>query len=230
MKRPRAIVTDIEGTTTPIAFVHETLFPYARAALPDFLSGTPRPAHVEAALAEARRLAGDETLSDRDTVAVLLQWIDEDRKLPPLKTLQGLVWAEGYRSGQIRAPVYDDAAAALRAWYGEGIVLAVYSSGSVAAQKLLFGHSDHGDLTPLFSAWFDLETGSKLDRESYTAIAGALKLPPRDILFLSDNPGELAAAQHAGIAAVGVNRGNPPRFLLEDTFVAGSFVEIHFNQ
>ena len=229
MRRPRAIVTDIEGTTTPIAFVHETLFPYARAALPDFLTGTPRPPEVESALAEARALAGSTALTHSDTVTVLLRWIDEDRKVQPLKTLQGLVWAEGYRSGQLRAPVYDDAAAALRAWHDEGIVLAVYSSGSVAAQKLLFGHSDHGDLTPLFSAWFDLETGSKRESASYSAIADALALPPNEILFLSDHPGELAAADQAGFAALGIDRGETSGPSPEFPSVVRSFAEITFD-
>ena len=229
MRRPRAIVTDIEGTTTPVAFVHETLFPYARAALPDFLARTPRPPEVEAAFAEARALAGGGALSDGDVVGALLQWIDEDRKVAPLKTLQGLVWADGYRSGRLRAPVHDDAAAALRAWHDEGIALAVYSSGSVAAQKLLFGHSDHGDLTALFSAWFDLATGSKLEAASYAAIAGALGLPPGEVLFLSDHPEELAAAEQAGMPVLRVARGDSCSAPPGDHPVIGSFAEIVFE-
>lgn len=229
MRRPRAIVTDIEGTTTPVAFVHETLFPYARDALPGFLARTPRPPAVEAALAEARALAGGEALTDEDVVGTLIRWIDEDRKAAPLKTLQGLVWADGYRTGALRAPVYDDVAAALRGWHDAGIVLAVYSSGSVAAQKLLFGHSNHGDLTGLFTAWFDLATGSKLEPAAYTAIAAALDLPPADILFLSDHPGELAAAAEADLAVLRLDRGDPPPAPPGDHPVVTSFAEIVFD-
>jgi enolase-phosphatase E1 len=229
MKRPAAIVTDIEGTTTPVAFVHRTLFPFARAALPEVLERTPRPPDVEAAFAEARALAGGDALSDRQVVDTLIRWIDEDRKVAPLKTLQGLVWADGYRSGKLVAPVYADAAAALRRWHDAGIRLAVYSSGSVAAQKLLFGHCDRGDLTPLFSHWFDLETGSKLESASYTAIAGELSILPDNVLFLSDHPGELAAATAAGMAAVRLDRGDPPPAAPGDHPTVESFAEIVFD-
>jgi enolase-phosphatase E1 len=228
-KRPRAIVTDIEGTTTPVAFVHETLFPFARAALPDFLSRTPRPPAVEAAFADARELAGGGALTDGAVIAALLRWIDEDRKAQPLKTLQGLVWADGYRTGELRAPVYDDAAEALREWYDTGIVLAVYSSGSVAAQKLLFGHTDHGNLVPLFAAWFDLAAGSKLDAHSYAAIAAMLNLAPADILFLSDHPGELMAGEEAGMTCLRVDRGDPPPAPPGSHPVVRSFADITFG-
>ncbi len=230
MRRPAAIVTDIEGTTTPVAFVHRTLFPFAREALRDFLGRTPRAPAVEAAFAEARTLAGGATLSDAAVVDALIRWIDEDRKVAPLKTLQGLVWADGYRSGRLVAPVYDDAAAALCRWHDSGIRLAVYSSGSVAAQKLLFGHSNHGDLTPLFSDWFDLATGSKLESGSYEAIAGKLGLPPADVLFLSDHPGELVAATSAGMAAIRVDRGDPPPAPAGNHRTVTSFAEIVFDR
>jgi len=229
MKRPAAIVTDIEGTTTPVAFVHGTLFPFARAALPGFLERTPRSPESESAFADARGLAGGDALSDRDVIAALIGWIDADRKAAPLKTLQGLVWADGYRSGALVAPVYDDAAAALRRWHDAGIRLAVYSSGSVAAQKLLFGHSDRGDLTSLFGHWFDLATGSKLEAGSYSAIAAALNLPPEGILFLSDHPGELAAATAAGMSAIRLDRGDPPPAAPGDHPTVASFADIVFD-
>jgi enolase-phosphatase E1 len=225
--RPGAIVTDIEGTTTPIAFVKETLFPFARARMADFVAAHGGEPAIAAALAEARALAGlDPAAGDEAVVAALTGWIDEDRKAPPLKTLQGLIWEEGYRSGDLVAPVYEDAAAALRAWHAAGIALAVYSSGSVAAQKLLFGHSDRGDLTGLFSHWFDLAAGSKLAPDSYAGIAAALGHAPADILFLSDHPGELDAAAAAGLRVVRVDRGDPPSSPPGSHAVVRSFAEI----
>lgn len=227
MTRPEAIVTDIEGTTTPIAFVKETLFPFARARMADFVAAHGGEPAVAAALADARALAGlDPAAGDEPLVAALVRWIDEDRKAPPLKTLQGLIWEAGYRSGDLVAPVYADAAAALRAWHAAGIALAVYSSGSVAAQKLLFGHSDRGDLTGLFSHWFDLATGSKLEPGSYARIAAALGHAPADILFLSDHPGELDAAAAAGMRVVRVDRGDPPPAPPGGNPVVRSFAEI----
>ena len=199
MNRPKVVVTDIEGTTTPISFVKEILFPYARQRLPKFVALNGRDPEVAAALAEARALA-----EGADPVMALARWIDEDRKVAPLKTLQGMIWEEGYRAGVLVAPVYLDAAAALREWHEAGIALAVYSSGSVPSQKLLFAHSDQGDLTPLFSGWFDLATGPKLEAESYKKIAAALGGPG---LFLSDHPGELDAAEAAGWDAIRLDRG-----------------------
>ena len=195
---PRAILTDIEGTTSSIAFVAETLFPYARARLPAFLA-----AHPDAAAPILAEVAAAEP---GDPVATLIRWIDEDRKAPPLKTLQGMIWADGYREGAFTGHVYADAAAALRRWNAAGIALYVFSSGSVAAQKLLFGHSDAGDLTPLFSGYFDTTTGPKREAASYAAIAGTIGFDPQDVLFLSDTPEEIAAARAAGMQALLIDR------------------------
>jgi enolase-phosphatase E1 len=144
--------------------------------------------------------------------------MDDDRKLTPLKTLQGLVWREAFDSGALCAPVYEDALRALRHWRAQGLKLYVYSSGSVAAQRLLFSHTEHGDLTSLFSGYFDTTTGSKLTADSYRAIARSAGLPPGSILFLSDHAGEIEAARAAGMQAVCVDRGpfsaseeEPPR-------------------
>ena len=217
MRRPRAVVTDIEGTTTPISFVKEILFPYARARMAEFVASHPN----DPAVAEARTLAGGS-----DVVASLVRWIDEDRKIGPLKAIQGAIWDDGYRSGTIKAPVYPDAARALRDWHAAGIALYVYSSGSIAAQKLLFGHSDQGDLTGLFSGWFDLTTGSKLESESYRKIAAAIG---GSGLFLSDHPGELAAAEEAGFAAIRLDRGDPPLVPPGRHKTVKSFAEIVFE-
>lgn len=193
-----AILTDIEGTTSSIAFVTDVLFPYARAHLAEYVAA--HPAETAPILAEvAAQEAGD-------PLATLLRWIDEDRKATPLKTLQGMIWAEGYGSGALRGHVYPDAVAALRRWHAAGIGLYVFSSGSVQAQKLLFGHSVAGDLTPLFSGYFDTTTGPKRVAASYAKIAAAIDVEPADILFLSDTPEEIAAARESGMAARLVDR------------------------
>lgn len=187
----RAILTDIEGTTSSIAFVTETLFPYARASMANYVAR-----HPETVV----DVPGD------DPVATLLGWMDVDAKETPLKTLQGLIWAEGYADGTLQGHVYPDAVAGLRRWHAAGLALYVFSSGSIAAQKLIFGHSVAGDLTPLFSGYFDTTTGPKRAIESYAKIADAIGLSVGDILFLSDTPAEIAAARDAGMAALLIDR------------------------
>lgn len=190
----KAVLTDIEGTTSSIAFVTDTLFPYARARLADWIG-----AHPEDAAPILKDVPGD-------PVETLTRWIDEDRKETALKTLQGLIWAEGYADGMLKGHVYPDAAEALRRWHADGLRLYVYSSGSVAAQKLIFGHSNAGDLTPLFSGYFDTTTGPKKEAESYSRIAAEIGLPVQDILFLSDSVPEIEAARAAGLQTCLVDR------------------------
>jgi enolase-phosphatase E1 len=194
--RPRAIVTDIEGTTTPIAFVRDVLFPYARARLVPFLTAHGGEPAVADALAEAERLA-----EGRDVVAALLGWMDADAKVTPLKTLQGLIWDEGYRRGELKGVIYPDVPPVLRRWHAAGVRLYVYSSGSEAAQRLLFGFSEAGDLAELFGGFFDTRVGGKRQAESYAAIARTVELPSGDILFLSDIGEELEACRAAGMMA-----------------------------
>ena len=201
-----AVVTDIEGTTGSIAFVHEVLFPYARARLPAFIARHGE--EVRAPLDEVRAAEGD--LDDDALVALLRRWIDEDRKAPPLKTLQGLIWREGYESGDLVGHVYDDAVRMLRRWREKGLALYVYSSGSAPAQKLLFGHSAAGDLTPLFEGNFDLGVGPKTSADSYRRIAEALAAEAGTILFLSDSAAEISAARSAGLQAIRVVRDSTP--------------------
>lgn len=201
----RAILTDIEGTTSSISFVKDVLFPYARRALPGFVRvhGNEPPVRkwLDAVAAENGGMCRDEMI-----VEVLQGWIDQDRKHTALKALQGMVWAAGYRNADFTAHIYPDAAPALRTWHGVGLPLYVYSSGSVPAQRLFFGHSDAGDLTGLFSGWFDTEVGGKREVDSYRRIAESIGLPPGGILFLSDVVGELDAAREAGLATVLVDR------------------------
>jgi len=197
----RAIVTDIEGTTSSLSFVKDVLFPYARKHLAGFVAAHAQQPQVRALLDEAKREAGVE-LDDAGIVAQLERWIDEDRKVTPLKSLQGLIWEAGYRNGDFKGHIYADAAERLRAWQAQGIKLYVYSSGSVYAQKLLFGHSEAGDLTPLFSGYYDTHIGAKREAAAYRAIIDDIQLPADEILFLSDIEAELDAARSAGMRTV----------------------------
>jgi enolase-phosphatase E1 len=190
-----AILTDIEGTTSSIAFVKETLFPFAKAALDDFLATHAHDPEVQACLTEARRLAAP----GEDVPAALRRWMEEDAKVTPMKALQGLIWRQGYLDGSIEGHLWPDVAPCLRVWSRAGIGLHVYSSGSVAAQKLIFGHSVAGDLAPLFGGFFDTHVGGKREAASYAAIARGLHLSPSEILFLSDVAQELDAAATAGL-------------------------------
>ena len=205
----QAIVTDIEGTTSSLSFVKEVLFPYAARQLPAFVAARGREPAVRRLLELARQQAGAE-LDDEALVGVLLRWMAEDRKAGPLKGLQGLVWEEGYRRGDFRGHVYEDAARRLREWHARGLRLYVYSSGSVHAQMLLFGHTAFGDLTPLFRGYFDTGVGGKKEPDSYASIVRELGLPPGEVLFLSDVREELDAAAASGLRTTCLMRGEGP--------------------
>jgi enolase-phosphatase E1 len=201
----KAILTDIEGTTSSLSFVKDVLFPYAAERLPDFVRAHRDDPQVAALLEDARAVA-DGAGDEEALIAQLLDWIATDRKITPLKALQGLIWEEGYARGDFSGHVYADAARRLRDWHRAGLRLYVYSSGSVHAQKLLFGHTDYGDLTPVFDGFFDTRIGGKRERESYSAIASEIGLPPGEILFLSDIREELDAAHDAGMATIALRR------------------------
>lgn len=200
----RAIVTDIEGTTSSLSFVHDVLFPYARARIAEFVRANRSDPAVGAQLNAVREQSGVHT--DDEIIATLLKWIDEDRKLTPLKALQGMIWESGFKNADFKGHVYEDAARCLRAWHASGLKLYVFSSGSVHAQKLLFGYSDHGDLASLFSGFFDTTIGAKREPSAYQAIAREMALPPIEILFLSDIVQELDAARTAGLQTTQVLR------------------------
>jgi len=206
----RAIVTDIEGTTSSLSFVKDVLFPYARARLPAFVATHSQSPEVRAQLQAVAETVG-RPLSDAEAGAQLIQWIDEDRKITPLKTLQGMIWEAGYRQGDFQGHVYEDAVRHLRNWKARGVTLYVFSSGSVHAQKLLFAHTAYGDLTPLFSGYFDTTIGSKRETGAYQRIAQAIGVTPGEILFLSDIREELDAAQCVGMQTCWLVRdGTPP--------------------
>ena len=202
-RRIGAVLLDIEGTTTPIAFVHEVLFPYARTRLGAYLTAHGQDRDVE----EVRRRLADEHAEDVRTgheppplELPYLTWLmDRDRKSPGLKLLQGVIWEEGYQAGELRGQVYPDVPDAIRRWRAAGLDVAIYSSGSVLAQRRLFESTAAGDLTPLFTAFFDTTVGAKITASSYTRIAEALGRSPTEIVFVSDITRELAAARDAGL-------------------------------
>lgn len=193
-----AILTDIEGTTTSLSFVQEVLFPYAANHLPDFVRTHKEEQEVRSLLHEVSAIQQAQ-LDDEEAINVLLKWIKEDQKLAPLKALQGMIWEQGYAAKDYFGHVYPDAPIVLKRWHEQGLGLFVFSSGSVYAQKLLFGHTEAGDLTGLFSDYFDTRTGPKKEAASYRAIAQEIGKEPHSILFLSDVGAELDAAKEAGM-------------------------------
>jgi len=194
----RAIVTDIEGTTSDIRFVHDVLFPYARENLAAFIAAFQHRDEVARALNDLRDEIAQPHATTEDLITVLFEFMDEDRKSTALKALQGMVWRDGYVNGSFTGHLYADVLPVLENWRQQAIDLYVYSSGSVAAQKLLFGYSDEGDITGLFSGYFDTHVGAKRDTLSYRNIANETGLQPHEHLFLSDIHQELDAAQDAG--------------------------------
>lgn len=218
------LLLDIEGTTCPVDYVSMTLFPYAAQALEEFLRGHGHEPAVVTLIDQIRR-AWDE---DQDEEARLLhqrharksshctpyiRWlIQKDRKLTPLKILQGKIWNLGYRKGDLRAALFDDISPALHRIKEQGVTLCSYSSGSIEAQQLLYQYSNAGDLTPLFSHWFDTTTGPKVDVSSYASISDTIKSDPAQVIFISDAKAELRAAKEAGMNPIFSERpGNPER-------------------
>jgi enolase-phosphatase E1 len=206
-RQTHVVLTDIEGTVSSISFVREVLFPYASAHMDRFLADHGDEVAVAALLAETRTLAELPVDAPTSAVsAVLCQWIAEDRKAPPLKTLQGLIWRQGYESGELKADLYPDALTALRAWDAAGVPIYVYSSGSVEAQHLFFGYTRDGDLRGLFQDYFDTRSGAKTDPGSYQTICAITGYQADEVLFLTDSPAEVTAAHEAGLAVVAVSR------------------------
>lgn len=194
----RAIVTDIEGTTSDIRFVHNVLFPYARQHLAAYIQQNQQQLAVSATLNDLREEIAQPEASSEQLIDTLFAFMDEDRKSTALKALQGMIWRDGYLNGDFKGHLYPDVLPAFQQWRQQGIALYVYSSGSVAAQKLLFGYSDEGDITPLFSGYFDTHVGAKREVGSYRNIASQIAIPASELLFLSDIHQELDAAQQAG--------------------------------
>jgi enolase-phosphatase E1 len=219
----RALVLDIEGTTTPVEFVYQVLFPYARTHASAYLEREGQSAACRAAIAQLRdesRVAEDVSPAATGVAADvgpprILEYfyslMDRDRKSPGLKALQGLIWQDGYESGELRGQVYPDVAPAFERWRARGLDLYIYSSGSVLAQQLLFGSTNAGDLTKFLKGYFDTEVGSKTSPDSYRAISERVRVAPSETLFVSDVARELDAARTSGIRTVlCIRAGDPP--------------------
>lgn len=202
----KAIVTDIEGTTTSISFVADVLFPYAKARIQNYVRENASVPAVATEIDAVRAEAGEPSASVARVGEILVSWIEQDRKITPLKTLQGMIWRSGYEDGSLKGHLYPEVAERLQQWKADGVQLNVYSSGSEAAQKLLFGFSEAGDLTPLFDHFFDTRIGGKRESASYEYIKSALGLEGNAILFLSDVVAELDAAAEAGLITVALDR------------------------
>jgi enolase-phosphatase E1 len=217
------VLLDIEGTTCPVSFVAEVLFPYAKQQLPVFLADQAENQIVQELLIQVFEAWDKDTdieaaalrqrYCQRDSKAAVsyLGWlIEKDRKFTPLKELQGLIWRQGYDQGLLKAPLYADVPEALERWHSGGLELSTYSSGSINAQKLLYRHSTYGDQSILFREWFDTNIGSKLSSKSYINIAEALNSNPEQIVFISDRKSELSAAKEAGVKVVFSQRVENP--------------------
>lgn len=220
------ILLDIEGTTCPVSFVAEVLFPYASSSLQRYLEEHQDEAEIKSLLQgvevawkedvhpEAIALLEEQEfpIKMKAIAQYLKQLIARDIKLTELKDLQGRIWRSGYASGELVAPLFRDVPEALNRWHDAGLTLAVYSSGSVPAQKLLYGHCQAGNITSLFQHWFDTKTGIKQAKESYLTIAKSMGTAPSDVLFISDALQELEAADAAGMKTLFSDReGNPAR-------------------
>jgi enolase-phosphatase E1 len=232
------VVVDIEGTTTPMSFVYDTLFPYAREGLRGYLA-----AH-ENSLSDALSLLCDEwkedrargepvesLVSDQDGSAshwaAYLEWLmDRDRKSPGLKLIQGRIWDGGFTSGTLRGEVYADVAPAFARWKQAGAQVAIYSSGSMLAQRQLFSHSTAGDLSGFIDSYFDTGVGAKRESSSYRRIVTALALAPERALFISDVPEELDAASDAGMSTRLCVRGEKPDTVVDDHEIVFDFETI----
>ncbi len=223
----RTILLDIEGTTTPLAFVHYTLFRYVRSHIREFLEERRTFADVRADLTKLQQEhltdvtaalnppvpKGDSPQSQLEWAIAYVEWLmDHDRKCTALKSLQGKIWQEGYRSGKLLAPVFSDVPDAFRRWREQQRNIAIFSSGSVLAQQLFFSYTTAGALTAYISAHFDTTIGTKISVDSYHRIARTLELPAYEIAFISDATAELDAARTAGLQVLLCERiGNSPQ-------------------
>lgn len=208
---------DVEGTTSSISFVHDVMFPYARDNAAEYLrqlwgepdlTGCLELLAVDVGHRGARDWLDGLSASDaqENVVAAVHELMARDAKVTGLKKLQGMIWKSGFESGQLVSHVFDDVALSLRRWHADGLDLRIYSSGSIQAQKLFFGHTTAGNLLPLFSSHYDTTSGGKKEEASYRTIAKDIGLAPNRIVFLSDVVAELNAAAGAGMQIVLSNR------------------------
>ena len=223
------ILLDIEGTTSDIQFVHKVMFPYSRERLDQFVLNHQNLDEVVEAIELTKQTVKAEQGQDIDlegAIATLLHWIDSDRKHPALKSIQGLIWKNGFETGAFESHLYPDVKPQLEDWARSGLKLGIYSSGSIATQKMFFSHTVEGDLTPLIANYFDLTTGSKKEAMSYEKIIDSLELAPNQIVFFSDVPAELVAARQKGLRVIHVKREGTESW--SDVPEVESFQEVSF--
>lgn len=226
------VLLDVEGTTSAIAYVYDVLFPFARERVDGFLADNADDAAVRALFGPILAEAGDDgaraTAADPARVATAArELMRRDAKFGPLKELQGRIWRAGFESGELVAHVFDDVPGALERWSGSGLDVRIYSSGSIEAQELFFGHTAAGNLRPFLRGHYDTTTGPKREPASYTAIAARMELDPRQVLFVSDVGEELDAARRAGMqTALAERPGNRPATAVFDHPVVTSLAEI----
>jgi enolase-phosphatase E1 len=207
----RAIVVDTAGTTTDLNFIKDTLFAYSVKALPDFLKENESNVLVDNCICDVKDIALEPDADLDRVVEILQQWVEEDRKATPLKTLQGLIWKQGYARGEFTGHIFPDFIEAIERIKQNNMRIYSFSSGSAEAQKLLFSHSDAGDLTPHFDGHFDTRTGNKLFKQAYCNIINTISLAPKQVLFISDVVEELKAAEEAGMRTMQMVRSQDQR-------------------
>jgi enolase-phosphatase E1 len=215
----KAIVTDIEGTTSSIEFVHKVLFPYSVKVIPEYLRQHEKEPEIAAIIADIKQESKQENATLDEVIDILMSWIKQDKKITALKALQGIIWEYGFRNNEFKGHLYEDAYRNLTKWHQEGINLYVFSSGSVQAQKLLFGNNEYGDLTFLFGDFFDTNIGNKKEVDAYQNIASSIQTNPENILFLSDVVAELDAAKAAGYQTILLVRDKLPEHSDRHTIV-----------
>lgn len=203
LKNIKAVLTDIEGTVSDISFVKDVLFPYSYERIDDFVEKHWK--EIGDIRKATEKIVGKE-LTKEEFVKIMKEWIKKDEKITPLKELQGIIWEEGFKEGKLVSHIYEDALRKLKEWKKKGLPVYIYSSGSVKAQRLFFGHTTYGDLNYLFAGNFDTKIGNKKNPESYKRIAESLNLSPSDILFLSDSKEEIEAAYKSGMNVIMVVR------------------------
>ena len=236
----RGLLLDIEGTTTPVAFVYDVLFPFARVHVGDYLSRHLASDEVRLDIERLREEHAKDVIdglspppiipsSELESIVGYVHWLmDRDRKSTGLKSLQGKIWEEGYRSGALKSEVFPDVPVALERWHHAGLKIAIFSSGSVLAQKLLFSHTIAGNLMKLIDEYFDTTTGPKTAAESYVQISSALQLKPEQILFITDVIAEFEAATDASmLSALCIRPGNPPQPNMDKQRFIRSFDEVN---
>ncbi|RUM58702.1 MAG: acireductone synthase [Persephonella sp.] len=201
----KVILVDIEGTISPINFVKNVMFPYSKENLGKFLKENYDKPEIKKILEDVEKIEGRKLQLD-EIIQLLKKWIDEDKKLTPLKEIQGYIWEEGFKSGKLKAPLFEDAYKKLKEWKKKGYKIFIYSSGSVKAQKLFFSHSEFGNILNLFNGHFDTKIGNKKDKNSYLRIAKELGVNPNEIIFLSDSLEEIIAAKESGMNVIKVSR------------------------